>query len=97
MSRRRDVLEKEIELLQVPEDYKKQLHGFLQSLNPEPNRSKEVRNEMYVELENLINRNQPEDAGILLAAIICQDRMDDDHQVDWDRDQFIEALEGDLP
>jgi len=56
-----------------------------------------VQNDMYRELENLINANQPENAGILLAAIICQDRMDDDHQVDWDRDTFIEAIEGDLP
>ena len=94
---RKEILEQEIDKLDVPEGYKKQLHGFLESLHPEPNKKNEVRNSMYVELENLINRGEEENAGILLAAIICQDRMDDDHQVNWDRDQFIEALEGDLP
>jgi hypothetical protein len=70
---------------------------YIENIIEVDGRARVRKNSMYTELENLINANQPENAGILLAAIICQDRMDDDHQVDWDRETFVEALEGDLP
>lgn len=91
MSHKAD-LEKQIANMDLPQEYKNNLTSFLSGLGPH-----HVRNPMYVELENLVNDGQEEDAGIMMAAIISQDRMDDDHQVDWDRDTFIEALEGDLP
>lgn len=49
-----------------------------------------VANEMYRELENLINKQDAENAGILLAAII------DEIDISFDRELFLSALEGDL-